>query len=51
MNAWFNTVECLETWEKNLWLGDVHFETTAKSECAKARFIIGAVLTEIVGNF
>ena len=41
VNAWLNTVKCLEPWEKNLWLGDLNFDTTAKSECARARFTIG----------
>ena len=39
--AWLAKVECLEDWERNLSLGDCRLETSAKSECAWARFLIG----------
>ena len=35
VNAWLNTVKCLEPWEKNLWLGDLNFDTTATRERAR----------------
>ena len=41
MAAWLAKVECLEDWERNLSLGDCRLETSAKSECAWARFLIG----------
>ena len=33
--------DCLQDWEKNLKMGDADLDTSAKSECAKARFRIG----------
>ena len=41
VNVWLDTVNCLEDWEKNLQLGDAYLSTSAKSECARARFTIG----------
>ena len=41
VGAWLAGVECLEDWERNLRLGDLHLDTSAQSECARARFIIG----------
>ena len=41
MAAWLAGVECLEDWEKNLSLGDAHLDTSAQSQCARARFLIG----------
>ena len=41
VRAWYQTVECLEDWEKNLNLGDAFIKTSAKSECARAKFTLG----------
>ena len=41
VEAWLDTVDCLEDWEKNLQLGDAYLDTSAKSKCARARFTIG----------
>jgi len=41
VNAWYQTVDCLHDWEKSLQLGDAYLHTTARSECAQARFTIG----------
>ncbi len=41
VNAWLDTVNCLDNWEKNLRLGDAYLSTSARSECARARFTIG----------
>ena len=41
MGAWLAGVECLEDWERNLSLGDARLDTSAQSECARARFLIG----------
>lgn len=41
VNVWLDTVNCLEDWEKSLRLGDTYLSTSAKSECARARFTIG----------
>ena len=41
IKTWLDTVDCLEDWEKNLRLGDACLDTTAQSECARARFTIG----------
>lgn len=39
--AWIQTVAGMEDWEKGLSLGDLSFETSAKSERAKAHFTLG----------
>merc|ERR1719209_377622 len=41
IKAWLDKIECLEQWEKNLQLGDAYLATSAKSECAIARFTLG----------
>jgi hypothetical protein len=41
VKSWLQTVSGLETWEKNLRLGDAYLNTTAKSEVARARFTLG----------
>ena len=41
VGAWLAGVECLKDWERNLRLGDLRLDTSAQSECARARFIIG----------
>ena len=41
VRAWIQTVPGLETWEKGLILGDAYFQTTAKSQLARARFTLG----------
>jgi len=41
IRAWLDKIGCLEHWEKNLQLGDAYLATSAKSECAIARFTIG----------
>ena len=34
-------MDCLDSWEKNVKLGDAYLKTSAESECARARFTIG----------
>merc|ERR1712142_215764 len=41
VKAWLDTVDCLDDWERNLRLGDAYLNTSAKSECARARFTLG----------
>eukprot|EP00091_Calanus_sinicus_P010606 TRINITY_DN24535_c0_g1_i1.p1 TRINITY_DN24535_c0_g1~~TRINITY_DN24535_c0_g1_i1.p1 ORF type:complete len:283 (+),score=26.39 TRINITY_DN24535_c0_g1_i1:98-946(+) len=41
VKAWYQSVDCLEPWERNLKLGDAYLQTSAKSECARARFTLG----------